>query len=323
MDAITDILRSMRLTGGVFLDSTLSAPWSFVAQVGPEECRPFMPIPQQLIAYHYVLEGQFFVVVGNEPPMPVNAGQLLIFPRNDMHILTSNPNLKPIIAQEIVVPGPDGSPARLVLDNGGDPARAFCGFLGNNDPSDPLIQNLPAFIQIDIQERLSGQWIEESIKMAMRDIALGGPGASASLARVAELLFAEAVREYIRTQTDKKDGWLAGLKDPAIGRALALLHSRPLDPCTLESLGRETGLSKSSLTDRFRRQIGTSPMNYLKSRRLHVAADRLIDSRAPVSAVALESGYESESAFSRAFKKEFGQSPAAYRAEMQTQTPSW
>jgi AraC-like DNA-binding protein len=151
------------------------------------------------------------------------------------------------------------------------------------------------------------------VRYAARELAGGGPGTSASLARLAELLFAEAVRQYLKTLPQARTGWLAGLSDRHVGRALALIHRHPGHPWTLDALARDVGLSRSALTERFSRYIGVSPIRYLQRRRLELAAARLTSCRQPIAQIAYETGYESEAAFSRAFKRELGRSPAAFR----------
>lgn len=313
-DALTDVLRAMRLSGGVFLDGEFTEPWCVLAKVGPEDCRPFLPEPPaQLIAYHYVVEGRLVLAIEGEAPVPATAGQLLVLPRNDGHLLGSALGLRPARADDLIQPGGEDGLARIVSGGGGARTRILCGFLGTDCRDDPLIASLPAVMQLDLQDRLAGPWIEGSIRYAARALAAGGPGASSSLARLAELLFAEAVREYVRMLPEGQTGWLAGLRDPFVGRALALIHDRPTHPWTLHELAREVGLSRSALADRFTRRIGVPPMRYLSRRRLLMAADRLGRGPQSVAQIAHEAGYEAEAAFNRAFKREFGVPPGAFR----------
>lgn len=322
MDALTDVLRSMRLSGGVFLDAEFTAPWCIVAQVGPEDCRPFMAVPAQVIAYHYVLEGRLLLSVEGEAPVAAAAGHLLVLPRNDRHLLGSALGLKPAIADDLIEPCGDDGMARIRFGGGGARTRILCGFLGSERRSDPLITSLPTVMKIAVEDRLTGPWIEGAIRYAGCALAAGGPGAASSLARLAELLFAEAVREYVKALPEGQTGWLAGLRDPYVGKALALLHRDPTRPWTLEDLAHEVGLSRSALAVRFLRSIGTPPMRYLARHRLLLAADRLSRGPDPIARIAHDVGYESEAAFNRAFKREFGLSPGAFRKEPSNSRPS-
>jgi AraC-like DNA-binding protein len=316
VDALSDVLRALRLCGGVFLDGAFSEPWCILSQVGPEDCRALEPPPAHLIAYHYVLEGCLFVRVDGRPPLVASAGQLLVLPRNDLHTLGSGPDLEPVHADALIEPAGEDGLARIRHGGGGAPARILCGFLGTDQANDPLLASLPPLLSIALEGRALGPWIEGSIRYAARELAAGDHASRASLARMAELLFAEAVREYVKALPADATGWLAGLRDPWVGRALALLHARLAERWTLATLAREAGLSRSALGERFARQIGVSPMRYLARRRLLAAADRLREGRLGVAEVAAQAGYDSEAAFSRAFKRAFGAAPAAFRKEV-------
>ncbi|HYN39159.1 MAG TPA: AraC family transcriptional regulator [Rhodospirillales bacterium] len=313
MDALTDVLRAMRLSGAVFLEGEFTAPWSISSHVDPQDCRPFMPPPVQLIAYHYVLEGRLLLQVEGEPPVDAGAGRLLMLPRNEPHILASAPGLPPANADDLVEPAGEDGLARIRFGGGGPVTRILCGFLGSDNRADPLLASLPPVVNLDLTGNLTGTWIEGSVRYAARELAGGGPGASVNLARLAELLFAEAVRQYLKALPRARTGWLAGLCDPHVGRALALMHRRPGHPWTLDELAREVGLSRSALAERFGRFVGASPIRYLQRWRIELAAARLTDGRQPIAQIAYETGYESEAAFSRAFKRELGRSPGAFR----------
>ena len=315
MDALTDVLRAMRLSGGVFLDAEFTEPWCIVSKVSPEDCRPFIAEPAQLIAYHYVVEGRLLMRIAGQAPISATAGHLLVLPRNDQHLLGSALDLQPTNADELIEPaGADGL-ARIRFGGGGARTCILCGFLGSSERSAPLIASLPAVVQLDLQDKLTGTWIEGSIRYAARELSAGGPGTSANLARLAEILFTAAIREYVKALPPGQKGWLAGLRDPCVGRTLALIHGQLTHPWTLDALAHEVGLSRSTLTERFTRHIGAPPMRYLSRRRLLLAAERLRDGQQSVAEIGYEVGYESEAAFNRAFKREFGTAPGVFRKE--------
>jgi AraC-like DNA-binding protein len=268
-----------------------------------------------LIAYHYVVEGRLLVRISGQAPIAAAAGQLLVLPRNDQHLLGSALELEPVSTDDLIEPAGDDGLARIRFGGGGVRTRILCGFLGSDDRNDPLISSLPAVMTLDVQDELTGPWIEGSIRYAARELAAGGPGTSTNLARLSELLFTEAIRAYVKALPPGQRGWLAGLRDPSIGRALALIHGRLAHPWTLDELARDVGLSRSTLTERFTRYIGVSLMRYLSRRRLLFAAERLREGQQSVAEIGYEVGYESEAAFNRAFKREFGIAPGAFRKE--------
>jgi AraC-like DNA-binding protein len=313
MEALEDLLRAMRLSGAVFLDAEFTAPWCIIAKIGADDCRAFMPVPGHLIAYHYIVEGQLSLRIDDEPRCDAVAGELLVLPRNDAHVLGNDLDLRPRPANDLIEPAMGDGLARIRYGGGGTRCRILCGFLGTEDRTDPLIASLPPVLKVSLKTGRMGSWIEASMRYAARELAAGGPGAASSQARLSEVLFAEAMRKYVESLPPRCKGWLAGLRNPYVGRALAMIHSRATHPWTLDELAREVGLSRSALGERFARHIGMSPMRYHSRRRLQYAADRLRHSKAPVSQIAYEIGYESDAAFSRSFKREFGASPAAFR----------
>lgn len=313
VQGLTEILRDMRLSGGVFLDAEFTAPWCIASQVDANDCKPFMAMPSHLIAYHYVVEGRFVVEVEGGGTMEAVPGQLLVMPRNDKHCLASASGLTPTDAGSLIEQGIDDSIARIRYGGGGSRTRILCGFLGSDNGCDPLLSSLPPVVSLTLEPDKTGKWIEESIHYAMHELAAGGPAASTSLARLAELLLAEAVREYVEQLPPDGHGWMSGLSDPMVGKALALIHGQLNRRWTLDDLAREIATSRSVLTERFARLIGVSPIEYHRRRRLERAAERLSHTNQPVASIAFEVGYGSEAAFSRSFKRSYGSSPGAFR----------
>lgn len=312
-DALMDVLRGMRLSGAVFLDAEFTDPWCIVAGVGPEQCRPMMEPPASLVAYHFVAEGNVVLQVADEDPKRFGEKHLILFPRNDTHRLGSSLDIEPVEVEALLEWPADGGAARLRCGGGGARTRILCGFLGCQLPADPLLASLPPVLCIDVSKRHFGDWVEGSIRYAQRRLAAGGADAAAGLSQLAELLFSEAIREYLSTLPQDSGSWLSGLRDPYVARAIALLHGDIGRHWTLAGLAHDVGLSRSALSDRFARHIGVSPMRYLVSRRLIHAADRLEHSGQPIARIAFDAGYQSEAAFSRAFRKRYGASPGAWR----------
>ena len=312
-DPLLDLLRSLRLTGGVFLEAEFSAPWCVGAHIGPEDCRAFVANPSHVIAYHYVTEGRCRLAVAGHADIELCAGDIVLLPRNDPHRLGSSLDVPPVDTGHLLEPGPDGALARIVHGGGGERTRILCGFLATDAAHLPVAMLLPPALTLTLADDAAGAWIRSSFRFGVEDLSGGGPGTPAMLARLAELLFIEAIRRHVAALPEDRRGWLAGLGDPVVLRALALLHAEPSRPWTTEALAREVGASRSAFAERFTALLGDPPMRYLTRQRMQSAASRLRQSRESVAEIAFAVGYESEAAFSRAFKREFDQSPAAWR----------
>ncbi len=315
MDALSDVLRVAHLTGGVFLHAEFVGPWCMAGRVGPEHCAPLLGPASHLMPYHYVVEGEIHVRVEGGEAFSLGAGDVVLFPRNDLHLLGSDLDRPPVMARELIEPPKKGG-LSSIRHNGGDGARCrvVCGFLGCDGAEDnPVISTLPAAIRLSTEESGGAEWIRSTFQYAADEVAAGRPGSETVLAKLSELLFVEAVRRYAESLPEDRTGWLAGLRDEHVARALALLHGDLKRDWTADELGREVGLSRSALADRFTRLIGVAPMHYLASWRMQVAAQELRSRNTTLIQVANKVGYESEAAFSRAFKRAFGTAPATWR----------
>jgi len=320
MDPLSDVLRCVDLQGGVFLNAELFAPWCTLARVAPEYCAPALGPASHLIPYHYVVEGRCCIrVVGNESEtVELGPGDIVLFPRNELHLMGSDLALPPVLISEIIrPPGEDGL---FTVHHGGQGAatRLVCGFLGcDRAEGNPLIATLPSALVLSIRTAGTAEWIRSTFQYAAEEVAGGRPGSQTVLVKLSELLFIEAVRQYVDSLPEDRLGWLAGLRDRYVGRALALFHHDITRPWTVEELGREVGLSRSALAERFTRLIGVAPMQYLTNWRMQIAAQELRNSDGALAHIASKVGYESEAAFSRAFKKAFGTAPATWRRSEQ------
>ena len=317
MDALSDLLQAIKLTGGVFLDAHFTAPWCISSGIGPEDCRPFLADPVQVIAYHYVARGRMRVRVAGESDVEVRAGEAVLLPRNDPHVLGSAIDLRPVSADDLVQPGDGGGLARIIHGGGGEATHIVCGFLGSDQHRNPLIATLPRLLTIDMTRAGSDEWIESSLRFAIRGLNEGIIGTSPVMSKLSELMFVEAVRRYAATLPAEQQGWLAGVRDPYVGKALALVHGKPSHPWTAQSLAGEVSLSRSAFADRFTAVVGMPPKRYLISWRLQIAKEKLRAGRQPIAQIAYDVGYEAEAAFIRAFKREFGVPPAAWRRQTQ------
>lgn len=316
MDALSDVLRVAQLTGGVFLHAEFFAPWCIAARIPREHCGPALGPGAHLIIYHYVVEGDFHIRVEGEngEGLVIGAGEIVLLPRNDPHLMGSDLRLPPVEGRDIVEP-PKGDGLFAIHHGGaGRCTRMVCGFLGcASVESNPVISSLPPLLKLKVEQGGAAEWIRSTFQYAAEEVSKGRPGSEAALAKLSELLFVETVRRYVEGLPDSQTGWLAGLREPYVARALALLHRDITRRWTVDDLGREVGLSRSALADRFIRLIGLPPMHYLANWRMQIAAEKLRKTNASLAQIADIVGYESEPAFSRAFKKAFGLAPATWR----------
>jgi AraC-like DNA-binding protein len=313
MDPLSEVLRSVRMTGGVFLDARFTAPWCVSSQLVAGDCMPYLAAPAQIIAYHVVIDGELLVWVEGEPAIKVSAGEIVLVPRNEEHKLASGNGLKAVNARDLIQPPGDGGLVRIVHGGGGAATHIVCGFLASDESYNPLIATLPRLLKLDVREGAARDWIEASVRFAAGELAQGRLASSSVMSRLSELLFVEAVRQYSTTLATEDVGWLKGLKDPHIGRALALIHQNISASWSAESLAKEVALSRSAFMERFKNLVGMPPIRYLTVWRLQTAKLNLRETSATIAQLAHSVGYESEEAFSRAFKREFGAPPAQWR----------
>ena len=314
MDALSDVLKIAHLSGGVFLHAEFTAPWCLAARIAPELCAPFLGPTAHLIPYHFLVEGELVVSLQGSEPCTARGGEMILFPRNDLHLMGSDLSGTAVSMRDVLLP-PEGSGLHSIRHGGGGAAtRMICGYLGCEvTRGNPVFAGLPGIMQIRVEEVGPAEWIRSTFQYAASEIASGHAGSETVLAKLSELLFVEAVRRYARDLPPEATGWFAGLRDPVVARALALLHADIARNWSVDDLGRETGLSRSALADRFTRIMGMPPMHYLGDWRMHVAAQSLKSSTVPLAKLAGRVGYESEAAFSRAFRKAFGTAPATWR----------
>ncbi len=315
MDPLSDVLRVIRLVGGVFLEAEFTAPWCVNGRVSAEHCKPFQVAPRHVIASHFVAAGRMQLQIEGGDPIEAKAGELLLLPHNDAHVFGSDVTVPAASAHQLIRTLPVNGISRIRFGGGGSTTHLLCGFLGSSISFSPLLASLPQVLKLDVRATSSGAWIESSFRFAIGEIAAGRMGSATVIARLSELLFVEAIGQFATGMPAEKRGWLAGLRDAKIGRALTLLHERPTESWTAETLAAQVGMSRSVFAERFGTLVGESPMHYLAAWRMHMAAQQLREGPASVAQVAFTLGYESEAAFSRAFKRQFGTSPGAYRRQ--------
>jgi AraC-like DNA-binding protein len=317
-DVLSDVLRAVHLTGAVFYDFELSDPWVAEAPPSAVLAASVMPGSQRVIEYHVLARGACWGHAVGEQPIRLREGDIIVFPQGDPHVLSSSPGMRAEPTMP-VAPHPSAQLPWVYEMGGGGPdrCRLVCGFLGLDDrPFNPLISALPRTIHVSASGQGSAAtgWLSTLFGMAIKESGGARAGGENVLARVSELMFVEVVRRHIESLPATHAGWLSGLRDPVVGHALAAMHGEPAEAWTVERLARLVGLSRSVFAERFAEMAGQTPMQYLALWRMQLASRMLIDGR-PVSAVASAVGYESDAAFSRAFKKLVGQAPATWRRQ--------
>ena len=324
-DILSDVLRSVRLRGVLYYHVSGSRDWVAEAPPSREITAAVMPDSEHVMEYHVVNSGTCWGAVVGEAPVRLETGDIVLFPHGDPHVISSEPGMRaPADAAGYFDRQHERVPFILHLEarevrvstTADEPCDAslVCGFLGCDlRPFNPLVAALPRLMHLRANH---GQdWIAQFMRQAAAESKNRRPGGDAMLERMSEMMFIDAVRRYVDTLPADSRGWLAGLRDHFVGRALTLMHGAPAAAWTVDELGRRIGLSRSALHERFAEVIGQGPMQYLANWRMQVGAALLRDTRATVASIAQEVGYESEAAFSRAFKRLVGTPPALWRRQ--------
>ena len=319
MDAVSDVLRVVRLGGAVYLHAELTAPWGLIGHADQTLCTAYLPRSDRIVSYHLITEGTCWARLpdSSDPAICAHAGELLVVPQGEAHIMGSAPDVAPVPAGPLLetqLANLPGEVLNLSYGGGGAPTRILCGFLACDDAlTNPVLGSLPRLFKVDVRNDPQSAWLEASLRYAAEEAAQRRAGSAIVLSRLSELLFVWAVRRCIDELPADRKNWLAGVKDRFVGRALSILHAQPAYAWTVDELARRVGLSRSAFAQRFSDLLGQPPMQYLARWRLIVASQELSYSSKAIAAIAEEVGYESESAFHRAFRREFGQPPAAWR----------
>jgi AraC-like DNA-binding protein len=318
MDALSETLRVVRLVGAIFIQARFTAPWCYQSPRADSAAPLLEPHAERVVIFHLITEGECYVEIADEPPTRLSAGDVVVFPQGHAHRMCSEPGLRPAkgapLAEVLT-----RRPRTLAYGGGGAATRIVCGYLACDARlARMLLGGLPPLLKVSVRGSNAGIWLETSVRYALAEARSPRPGGAGVLAKLAEVLFIEVLRLYINEQSAGKAGWLAGVGDRVVGAALTQLHTRPAHAWTLESLAREAGTSRSVLAERFQQLIGSAPMEYLTQWRMLLAANLLSRSNAPLLQIAEDVGYRTDTAFIRAFRREYGVPPAAWRRQQST-----
>jgi AraC-like DNA-binding protein len=316
MELLSEFLKTVKLDGALFYNAEFSAPWCAHSIDALTVTSYLSPNSEHVIIFHLVTEGRGYAQVEGKDDLPLslNAGDILIVPHGDAHILGNGPPVRPVNRAQVLERVLSQGLKVSRMGGGGEVTKFICGYM-SCDPqlSRVFLGGLPPILKIGIRDDASGQWLENSIRYSVDNADASRPGDKAVLAKLSEALFVETLRRYVALLPREQTGWLAGVRDPEVGKTLALLHRKPAHPWTIAALAKEVGISRSVLAERFRRYLSKTPIAYLTCWRLQLGAQLLTSTSNSVAQIAAEVGYESEPSFNRAFKREFALPPARFR----------
>ncbi|MEX2584058.1 MAG: AraC family transcriptional regulator [Gemmatimonadota bacterium] len=331
MDILSDVLRVIRLTGAVFFTARFSAPWS-LASPASTALAPMLGKRADCISlFHILVEGECWFSLEGHAPVRVETGAVVVIPHGDAHVMGYHPDCASVPIESILTPSENGEIPHVEHGGGGEEARFVCGYLHGDHRFNPLIGALPRLLVVSagasgdeaadvgdefpVRSSTSDHWLEMTLDRAVEEADARRPGSPAMLSRLTELLYLEVLRRHMQQLPEGQTGWLAGVRDPQVGRALRLLHEQPERKWNTEDLGRAVGLSRSALGQHFTTLVGDPPMRYLTGWRMQLAQHLLLTPRQSITSIAASVGYESDVAFSRAFKRHTGVPPATWRRQ--------
>lgn len=302
-DPLGEALHLLRLNGTFYCRSELKAPWG--VELPPFEGR---------MMFHVVTAGECWLEIEGEEPHLLQQGSLALVPHGNGHIVRSRTSEQTLPLFDI--PVERVSDRYEIMRHGGDGelTHLTCGLVRfDHVAGQQLIALLPKILQIDTREEEEGSWLQSTLRFIAREARELRPGGETVITHLADILIIQAIRSWLDSAPDANRGWLAALRDKQIGRALAAIHRQPQKEWSVASLAREVGMSRSGFSARFTQLVGDSAMRYLTRWRMQLARAQLAEGTAPLSQLADRLGYQSEAAFCRAFKREFGVSPGSFR----------
>ena len=304
---LSDVLARIRLTGALFLKGEYTAPWAFDSPGSCVLAELLSPNAERLIVFHVVRRGRLWISAGGHH-LEFEAGDLAILPASHRHVMGSPELAEPVQIKELLPQSPWNDIPVLRHGGNGELTEMVCGYFRCDELLfNSFLRGLPPVIKIR-PAGTAAALLEAVLSRALED----GPGCGTAV-RLPELLLVEALRLY-SSEAPLSTGWLAATNDPIVSRALRLIHDDPVRDWTVDDLARAAATSRSVLGERFRALLGQSPMHYLVEWRMQLAANLLVSTGLRLAAIAEQSGYGSEAAFSRAFHRHVGMSPAQWRA---------
>jgi AraC-like DNA-binding protein len=332
VDVLSDVLRVVRLSGAVFFTADFSSPWAIESPMPDRLAEAVAPQAECMVLFHILVEGACEVLCPGHPLTTMEPGDVVVFPRGHQHVMRSHATETTTPITSMFSPGAPDEPPQLSFGGGGRTSRFVCGYLNCDQHFGPLVEALPTLLVVRSRDDYaaidaidaggsrtttvpqgSGTWLGTTLKFTVHEARVARPGNVAMLGRLTELMFVEILREYMQRLPASQGGWLSGLNDAHVGKALRLMHADPARDWTVDELAREVAVSRSVLAQRFTDLVGEAPMRYLSNWRMQLAKQMMRDGAGNIQDVAARVGYESEAAFNRAFKRATGSPPAAWR----------
>lgn len=333
MDVLSEVLRVVRLSGAIHFNAAFTRPWAI--RTSPPEllASRLMPGAEAITLFHIAISGGCWITCGELAPIRIETGDVMVFPRGDQHVMTSDVGLEPVPVRSIFPKIATEQITHVTHGGGGEEARFVCGYLHSDQRFGPLLDAMPALVCVRLRDGglvldafsdtgryaepvtldHEAGWWQAAIGHLIAESTRPGQGNRAMLARLSELLFMEVVRWQLTYVAAGRRGWLAGLNDPHVGRALTVLHAEPARPWTVEELADRAAISRSAFAKRFVELVGEAPMQYLAEWRMHLAKRLLRESTHALAEIASRVGYESEASFNRAFSRLVGTPPGTWR----------
>jgi AraC-like DNA-binding protein len=315
VDALSDMLMALRVSGSLFIDAHLTAPWAVITPSSRDIASALGAETSRIIPYHLITEGECIVTLEGNEPRRIKAGDVALFPHGHVHMLASHDEVAALTLSRKFVDGVLLRRKVLPVRHGGEgeSTKLLCGFLAIERWGDHLIAGLPDLLTAQVGTRGGHELLAAAARRSIEAQVAGGQGSEALVGKLSEMLFVDALRQFVSDQTAPACGWLAGLRDPTIGRALSLIHGRPQHLWDIKTLASACATSRSKFIARFTALVGSPPMKYLLRWRMSLAARDLSDEKLAVIQVANRYAYGSEASFTRAFRKVFDVPPAAFR----------
>jgi AraC-like DNA-binding protein len=316
-DPLSEALRSVRLSGAIFLDAEFSAPWGFASPPASAGAHLLAPSAEHMILFHLLVEGEASARIPGKGRVALEPGDIAVLPGGEAHELWNGRVTELIDSSALLPKILEGALVSERGGGGGHVTKFICGYIACERQATRLfLAGLPPLFKVNIRRGSSGGgWIESTIRHVASEREPARAGQRALLAKLAEVLFIDTLRRYMAELPRQRTGWLAAARDPAVGRALGAIHREPARAWTVASLAEHAGLSRTVFAERFTRLLGEAPLTYVSRCRMQLGARLLETTDDTVLQVALHAGYDSEAAFNRAFKREFDLPPARYRTQ--------
>lgn len=316
VDPLAAAVQGLHVAGAIFLRAEYREAWAYESLSGPATAQILRPGTDRVVLFHVVASGTCWVSVDDGEKHWATQGDVIVLPYGDQHTMGGVEDARTVPLMTLM-PAPPWQTLPVIRHGaqGGSRTDVICGFIHSEDSLfDPGLRVFPRVFVVRPATTAAAGWVQANIRYALDQAESSPLGPDAVPSRLPELLLVEVLREHLRTAPAVDEGWVAALRDPVLRPALAALHRDPARRWSIDQLARAAATSRSRLDSRFREVLGRSPIRYLTEWRLHLAQELLATTDLSVAAVARRVGYDAEEAFSRAFRRAYGEPPGAWRS---------